>query len=169
LEKLKTHSWFCLLQYLHLYDARNYAAGAFAELKVPQNDIEKAIRLVAPDRSLDLGVATWNSIAFNTSGNQLLITADQGLCLLLDGFEGTVQRALVSSKPTSKAAVACFTPDDRTVLAGNENGTISCWNAETGGLIKTLEGHLGPVGCIAANPKYAQLASSCTNTALWIW
>jgi hypothetical protein len=40
---------------------------------------------------------------------------------------------------------------------------------DSGALVNTLKGHSGAINCLAANPKYAQIASSCTHTALWIW
>jgi COMPASS component SWD2 len=150
-------------QYVHLYDARNYASGAFAELKVPHASIEAAIQ--NPQSAAELSKLEWSSIAFNASGNQLLATCPRGLALLLDGFEGTVQKALYSEDAVS----ACFTADDKNVLMGNKDGTIGCWNVDSGKLVKKLSGHTGPVGCIASNPKYAMFASSCTSTALWLW
>jgi COMPASS component SWD2 len=158
--------------YLHLYDARNYSAGAFAELKVTQLDLETAIQShvsVDPDRARELSQVDWMSMEFNVSGNQIMIGAEKGMCVLLDGFEGTVQRVLVGPKSTDRDAVSCYTPDDMTVLQGNDDGSISCWNVATGTITKTLTGHPGPVTCIAANPKYTQIASACTQTALWTW
>ena len=150
-------------QYVHLYDARNYASGAFAELRIPHSSIENAIQ--NQQGAAELSKAEWSSIAFNASGNQLLATAPQGLVLLLDGFEGTVQKALCSEGALS----ACYTADDKSVLTGYRDGTIGCWNVDSGMLLKKLPGHSGPVGCIASNPKYAMFASCCTSTALWLW
>ena len=150
-------------QYVHLYDARNYDSGAFAELKVPHSSIENVIQ--NQQGAAELSKAEWSSIAFNASGNQLLATAPQGLALLLDGFEGTVQKALCSEGAVS----ACFAADDKSVLMGNGDGTIGCWSVDSGKLLKKLPGHNGPVGCIASNPKYAMFASCCTSTALWLW
>lgn len=158
--------------YLHLYDARNSNGGAFAELKVSQLDLAMAIQShvsVTPDRAKKLSQCDWTSMVFNLSGNQILIGAEKGMCILLDGFEGAVQRVLVGPESTERPAVSCCTPDDRTVLQGNDDGSISCWSVETGTITKTLKGHAGPVSCIAANPKYAQIASTCTQTALWTW
>lgn len=158
--------------YLHLYDARNYSAGAFAELKISQLDLETAIQShasVAPDRAKELSQVEWTSMDFNVSGNQILIGAEQGMCVLLDGFEGAVQRVLVGPKTTQRAAVSCFTPDDMTVLQGNDDGTISCWSVDMGVITNNLTGHPGPVTCVATNPKYKQIASACTQTALWEW
>lgn len=158
--------------YLHLYDARNYGAGAFAELKISQADLDTSIQThvgAAPDRAKELSQQEWVSIAFNMSGNQILIGANKGMSVLLDGFEGAVQRVLMSPKPTERASVSCFTPDDKTVLQGNDDGSIACWNVDTGLVSNTLTGHPGPVMCVAANPKYTQIASSCSQTAIWLW
>jgi WD40 repeat protein len=156
--------------YLHLYDARNYNAGAFAELKVAEADLLRAIQShvsTTEAEALALAKADWRRIQFNQSGDQILVSGDKGLTVVLDGFEGTVQRVFVNK--SERAAVACFSADDKTVLEGNDDGTIRCWNIESGVVVQTLEGHVGPINCLAANPKYAQIASSCKDTALWIW
>lgn len=159
--------------FINLYDARNYDGGGFAELVVSQEDLEKAIQgqvSVSPTRAAELSRAAWKSFAFNLSGTQILIGAEMGLTILLDGFEGTIQRVLVPPGTNyTRPAVTCFTPDDKTVLAGHDDGSISCWDVETGALVNTLKGHAGRVNCLAPNPKYAQIASSCTHTALWVW
>lgn len=149
-------------QFVHLYDARNYSGGAFAEFKVPHSSIEMAIPQGA--NASELSKSEWSSIAFNASGNQMLATS-KGMALLLDGFEGTVQKALCSEGALS----ACFSSDDKAVLMGNKDGSIGCWSVDSGALVKKLTGHTGPVGCIAANPKYAMFASCDTSTALWLW
>jgi WD40 repeat protein len=148
-----------------LYDARNFAGGAFSEMQVSTSDLHKAMttqRVAIPAKPV-----TWNSIEFNLSGNRILIQADPGLAIVLDGYEGTVQRVFQSAK--SKATACCFTPDDQSVLMGTEAGDVDCWNVKSGTVVKTLEGHVGPVGAVACNPKYTQVATSCTNTCLWLW
>jgi len=159
--------------YIHLYDARNYSGGGFAELVVSQADLETAIQSqvsVSATRAAELSRVAWKSIAFNLSGDQILIGADMGMTILLDGFEGTIQRILVPPGTNySRPAVVCFTPDDKTVLAGHDDGSISCWDVATGALVNTLKGNTGRVNCVEPNPKYAQIASGCTHTALWTW
>lgn len=158
--------------YLHLYDARNYGAGAFAELQVPAEALVKTMeeKGITSARAATLAQQPWHSLTFNVSGNQILVTGGEGLCVLLDGFEGTVQKALMHpDNAQSKAAVACFSTNDQYVLSGKEDGNIDCWNLASGTVFKTLKGHNGPISCIAANPKYTQFASSSRETALWIW
>jgi WD40 repeat protein len=110
---------------------------------------------------------------FNKSGKQILITTDKGLVLMVDGYDGRLTHAFLSKgaddSPGTEPAAACFTSDDNFLLIGNENGTIDCYDSTTGELRRKLEGHVGRVGCIEFNPKYQQFASSCTNTALWLW
>jgi len=157
--------------FIHLYDARNYSGGAFAELKLQQSNIEKAIHSkgVAPELAMVLSRSEWTSIKFDKSGKQLLVTGKKGLVMTLDGFDGTITNVFSNPSSTNGELSACFTPDDRTILTGNEDGSIHCWNAKNGNLLRKLEGHTNRVGCVAANPKYAQVASACSNTALWNW
>jgi len=159
---------------IHLYDARQYGGGPFADLKVGRDAIQQEAQRkgLSLRNALDPSKAEWHSMKFNTSGKQLLVTAKQGLALMLDGFDASLTKMFVAEGGPGvtprEAPAACFTPDDKTVILGNEDGSISCWNANSGSLERKLEGHVGRVGCVAANRKYAQLASSCTNTALWI-
>ena len=104
---------------------------------------------------------------FNKSGSQILVQADR-LALVLDGYEGTVQRIFAPSDGSAGIS-SCFTPDDQAVLMGTEKGNVEVFNVQSGTSVKTLEGHLGPVGTVLCNPKYAQIASSCTDTCLWVW
>lgn len=160
-------------QHLHLYDARNYSAGAFAELSLTQSILQQAVLShVSIDSSTASGwsQSPWTSLEFNTSGNQILVGNQAGLVLLLDGFEGTVQRVLNSPKRRDHHPTVCtYSSDDKTVLQGHPDGTIDCWNVDTGTIVKNLSGHVGPVQCIASNPKYQQIVSCCSQTALWCW
>lgn len=157
---------------IHLYDARNYSAGPFAELKLDNALITRAIqqKTSTPETASELSSADWTGIKFNNSGKHLLVTTKKSSALMLDGYDGSIVNVFVGDgENKSEPLAACFSSDDRTILGGNPDGTISCWDASNGELIKKLEGHVGRVGCIASNPKYAQIASCCTNTALWLW
>jgi len=172
---------------IQLYDARKYSGGPFAELKLDRSILHKTLRDkgISPTVSNDLSRAEWTSLRFNASGKQMLIETNRGLSLMLDGFDGNITQLFVSadkdvpatpattitnpSVDDSTAMSACFTADDRFVLGGCADGTIRCWNATSGLLINKLEGHVGRVAKLGCNPKYSMFASSCTNTALWIW
>lgn len=152
--------------FLHLYDARNYGGGAFAELKVTRANLMAAIEQ-QPGISPYGADSLWKSVQFNKAGDRLLVAAERGMAFVLDGFEGTVLQVIETKSDAD--AVCCFATDDSTVLLGNDDGSISCWSVKTWTMEKKLAGHLGPVKYIASNPKYTQFASSCSQTALWTW
>lgn len=156
--------------YLHLYDARNFS-GAFAELTVKNADIAANIATsvmgTTPDQASSMASGLWRKMSFDQSGSQILIGAESGLSLLLDGFEGTVQRSFMSK--STRPAVSCFSSDDKTLLLGQDDGTIQCFDTKSGELVKTLDGHVGAINALVSNPALVQIASSCTETALWCW
>ena len=161
---------------IHMYDARNYKGGPFSEMKVTRNSIEAALqgKGIASDVASNLSRGKWNSMAFNKSGDQILVGADRGVGLVVNGFsDGQVDHVLLAEGAATQAETAtfsgCFTPEDRTIVSGNQDGTITCWDTKSGLMSCKLEGHPDRVGCVAANPKFAQIASSCSNTALWTW
>mmetsp|Transcript_19941 Transcript_19941/g.24595 ORF Transcript_19941/g.24595 Transcript_19941/m.24595 type:complete len:362 (-) Transcript_19941:782-1867(-) len=167
---------------IHLYDARQYSSGAFAELKLDSALIHRAIqqKVSLPHQASELTNAEWQSVKFNKSGKLLLVTTKKGVALILDGYDGSIVNVFVGDDGHGKSnsnnndylnepMAACFASDDKTILCGNGDGSINCWDANTGEKLRKLDGHVGRVGCIASNPKYAQFASSCTNTALWLW
>lgn len=161
--------------HIHLFDARNYTAGPFSEMTVTRQDIESKIRRggSTPERAYALSKAEWTSIEFNKSGKQILIGANGGVALSVDGYEGTVLHSFLTETgsgraPSSHPMATCFTADDRSVICGNDDGTVSCYQADSGLLARKLMGHVDRVGAVAVNPKYAQIATACTNTAVWI-
>ncbi len=143
-------------------------------MEVKRQDIEAKLRSSGstPEHAYALSRSEWTSIEFNKSGKQILIGTNGGVALTIDGYEGSVLHSFqmeggADSSPLPMAA--CFTSDDKSVLCGNHDGTVSCYQADTGLLARKLRGHVDRVNCLASNPKYAQIASSCTNTAVWVW
>ena len=49
-------------------------------------------------------------------------------------------------------------------ISGSQDGHLHVWSVKTGNKIAVLEGnHPNPIGCVAFNPKYMMVASSCNN------
>lgn len=158
--------------YVHLYDARNHEAGAFCEFKIAMTSIEESIvSHTGSRRAAELARSAMTSLEFNLSGSQILAGFDNGLALVINGYEGHIERVVAENNGAGshRPAVVAFTPDDRTILCGNEDGSIDCWDFASGTRVKHLTGHASPVTCVAANPKFSQLASTCSQTALWLW
>jgi COMPASS component SWD2 len=155
--------------YMHLYDARNYGAGAFAEFKVSQEAVAKAIQSQTGVQS-EKGLGSLHSFNFNTSGNQILFSGENGDALLLDGYDGKILRAFSQANKSGDGPLACcFTSDDKTLLHAHDDGSIQCWDLLSGAAVQKLSGHQSRVNCIQSNPRYSQLATSCAQTCLWLW
>lgn len=153
--------------YIHLYDVRNFAGGAFSEMKVRASDVRTAMQTQRVDTNPPNQPLAWKTMDFNASGSRILIEADPGIAIVLDGYSGSVQRIFQGKGGTTTSA--CFTPDDQSVLVADDAGKVDCWNIQSGTVVKTLEGHKGPVGAVGCNPKFQQIASSCSDTCLWLW
>lgn len=144
--------------HIHLYDARNASAGAFDEFLITPSTIQQQVAI---------GNTTLKSLQFSPSGNQMLMGTNEGVSFLLDGFKGTIQKAIGTPNEPS---VVCFASDDTTVLEGRAGGIVACWNAQSGQGIQSLTtGSPQPITAVASNPKFKQIASGGNDIALWIW
>ena len=166
--------------YINLYDARNYGGGAFSEWKITTQAIQDAMkihRITNNPLSIDSPSLTIDKVEFDSTGDRILCQSKEGVALIIDGYEGTIQRIFEPSKSlstTSKGTVSCFTPDGKSVLMGNDIGTIDVYDIQSGSVVKQLtvdgEGNGNDksdvgVTALACNPKYQQIASSsCANT-----
>ena len=148
-------------------------------MKTTRSDIEAKIRGSGstPERAYALSKAHWTSMEFNKSGKQVLIGTMGGVALSVDGYEGHPLHAFqtevavggTSSQSSDYYPMAtCFTADEQSIICGNDDGTVSCYQSDSGLLARKLRGHVDRVGAVAMNPKYAQIATGCTNTAVWI-
>eukprot|EP00534_Pseudo-nitzschia_fraudulenta_P008629 CAMPEP_0201146206 /NCGR_PEP_ID=MMETSP0851-20130426/7893_1 /ASSEMBLY_ACC=CAM_ASM_000631 /TAXON_ID=183588 /ORGANISM="Pseudo-nitzschia fraudulenta, Strain WWA7" /LENGTH=362 /DNA_ID=CAMNT_0047421669 /DNA_START=23 /DNA_END=1111 /DNA_ORIENTATION=- len=177
--------------YIHLYDARNYQGGAFSELKLTTKTVKEAMvthRVEAPPALASGGGSSLalRKMDFNASGNKILVHSEEGYALVLDGYNGTVQRVFRSSR--GRALVSCFTPDEKSLLLGSDtDGLVDVYDLQSGRFVSALEGGHGSgsgghnnnnngggggggVTALACNPKHAQIASGGpSNTCLWIW
>ena len=147
-------------------------------MKTTRQDIESKIRIsgCTPERAYALSKAEWTSMEFNKSGKQLLIGTMGGVALTLDGYEGSVIHTFqtetggsASSTSQPQPMAACFTSDDGSIICGNDDGTVSCYQADSGLLARRLRGHAERVGAVAVNPKNMQFATACTNTIVWTY
>ncbi len=148
-------------------------------MKSTRQDIESKMRVSGstPERAYAISKAEWTSMEFNKSGKQLLIGVVGGVALSLDGYDGSVIHSFQTETGGSSGSTAsqscpmavCFTADDNSIICGNDDGTVSCYQADSGLLTRKLRGHVDRVGAVAMNPKYMQFATACTNTAVWIY
>jgi COMPASS component SWD2 len=137
---------------LKLYNAKVYDGGPFLNVQ-----IEHSHEIV------------WSQLQWSPDGKYILLsdTVDSNMHWLVDSFNGNLLRKF-SVPDTHRLRGATFSPDSQHVLSGIENGSIMAWRIDSGELVHRFTGHIGPVGCIAFNPRYLMFASACSNVHFWI-
>jgi WD40 repeat protein len=72
-------------------------------------------------------------------------------------------------KHTQWVESVCFSPDGKRLASGSQDRTVVVWNAETGAVIATLDGHQESVWCVAFSPDGLKLASGSSDCTVRIW
>jgi WD40 repeat protein len=112
-------------------------------------------------------VQDWNCLAFNHKGDRVLAGNFDTVCLW-DWAANQVQRLTGSSVVTD----ACFSPDDRYVIAGfNGEHVARIWSVADGQLAAVLQGHAAGVDVVAFSPdsQYAVTGSRDRQLIVWDW
>ncbi|MFY3284674.1 TIR domain-containing protein [Achromobacter xylosoxidans] len=55
------------------------------------------------------------------------------------------------------------------IFSGGVDGTIRVWDTHTSRCLRVLEGHTGPVGCLAIDPKGDRLLSGSDDRTIRLW
>lgn len=76
---------------------------------------------------------------------------------------------LLKTSPAARATAATFSPDGRRLVTGDERGGIHVWDAESGELQGSWQGHGAPVRSLAFDSAGERLASAAPRESLKIW
>ena len=166
---------------VHLYDARKYSVGPFAEFKLMRSSVRESLSskngFSSESAEMMSLTATWNNMQFSADGKDILISCDHGIALTMDGYTGLLKHVYVredvlpSEAENIPAAVACYTPDDKSILIGGSNdGVVRCYDSQGEGTLQfeLSGGHVGRVSRIACSPRISVIATGSIYTGLWI-
>ena len=70
---------------------------------------------------------------------------------------------------SSSVSSVVFSPDGARLLSGSEDKTMKLWDAATGRLIRTLEGHTDYINSVAFSPDGARVLSGSNDQTMKLW
>jgi hypothetical protein len=108
----------------------------------------------------------WASqVTFSPDGRLLAVASSIGVYLYAAADLREV-RFLPTDSPVLSVA---FSPDGRLLASGSEDNTIRLWDAASGALLRTLEGHTDWVLSVAFSPDGRLLASASRDNTIRLW
>lgn len=152
-----------------LYDIRRFEEGPFCK---------KTLELRESSPTLYSCV----SVQFSNDGKSILISTDKDSLFMVDGFlkEDVPVRELSCSKEHRMTSLVhpAFSPDDKAVVAGTDDGALAIWNVGSGDMSVRenvflsnpliINAHPLPINAVSYNPRYNMLASGCACVGLWL-
>ncbi len=106
------------------------------------------------------------SAAFSPDGVLLATGDDQGTIKLWDVVG---EREVATLKGRGSVTALAFSPDHKVLVSGHTDRTVIVWNTESGGLLKTLQGHKGAVYAVAVSPDGQVVASAGDDRVIRLW
>ncbi|KAL5364299.1 WD40-repeat-containing domain protein [Aspergillus floccosus] len=76
---------------------------------------------------------------------------------------------LSDEEPFNGICSVAFSPDGRRIVSGCCSDTIKFWDAQTGSLLRTLEGHSYLVSSVAFSPDGQRIVSGSEDRTINLW
>ena len=116
-----------------------------------------------------------NEASFSPDGSRIVSASDDGTAKVFDVNGGTVLLTLnASMQDLSNVWSSAYSPDGNFIATGlgqnfATSGVVKIWNALTGELLRTLQGHMSGVNSVAFDPSSNFLASGAEDNTTKLW
>ncbi len=121
---------------------------------------EPEIRPTQEPRVLRVVTGPLRAVAFSSDGTRLAAWGTGGIITVWEAETGRVSAEVVHP---GKVTASAWSPDDRTLAAGHEDGTVTFSDPRTGALITTLAAHPDQIYDLAWSPDSTRIATSSAN------
>jgi WD40 repeat protein/tRNA A-37 threonylcarbamoyl transferase component Bud32 len=111
------------------------------------------------------GKGTISGFAWSPDGGTLALATALGIYL----YDANTFEEVRFIRTRCWVTCVAFSPDGRTVLAGNQDGTVRLWKLSNGRCLRTLRGHTAKVKSVAFSPDGRILASNCQHSEGRLW
>ncbi|NJL29504.1 MAG: NACHT domain-containing protein, partial [Thermoanaerobaculia bacterium] len=148
-------------------------AATLVETNLDHADARRARFKRADLTSADLSFARLAHTNFCGAGLEACQRFGTGLLGAVGLAEETLLDLSVNLVPqlghTGSVRTVAWSPDDRLIVSGSNDGSLKLWDAASGALLATFEGHAGGVTSVAWDPQGQRIASASYDNTVKIW
>jgi len=102
---------------------------------------------------------------YSPDGEILAVTSSVGISLYKSSSLELIQ-FIDTNNPVNSIA---FSPDGRTMVSGNDDGSVRLWRVSDGVLLMNMKGHTDRVTSVAFSPDGQAVASGCADFTVRLW
>lgn len=139
---------------------------AFPAPEIPMGEV-LLVYDFATGRQLNVfpGLGTVEDLAFSLEGLLAIVRGDRSIDLWNPG-SGPLRQMPIQPGPVRTIA---FSPDGKLLASGGSDSVLRWWEAESGILLREIEGHEKAISSLAFTPDGTRLVSGSTDGSVRLW